>query len=523
MFQEREDSISTRLIHFCFAWLVTGEQRYFEKAREIALHLAKWEQWTDLSYGAGGVKACLDTGHCTYAMAMFYDGCFDRLSDAEKVEMRQALVGKGIEPILGFVDHYPPDTNGYAVLLSGATLAALALRPEDAKGGESLAQCITKTRVSLDRGGKDGGTFEGPMYGTYLLDSLALVFDALISARVEHDLFAHPYLATMPRYCLGLSAPDTKQIPCFSDGSPGTAVPKLMSILAQRGSTDAAYYLQLIGALRPSGIYDFVRFDESKLRPEPPAWNPSTVFVDIGYASLRDGFNAAAPSLFFKSGPTRNRIGHNHYDHNAFVLSYAGQWIVPDRGYHDFYRPARRKFSQGSMGHCTVVLDVDDAYYKDPTVPAPGHDQVDLAGGRIREFFAGQAFDYVKGEAAAAYNSATAKVLERFDRRIVFVKPHFFVIRDDLASAQPHAYSFLLHSDGVGEIEPQGDLFLLSRVRAQVWGRVFSSAKTTCRVETYPDAESYGPFLRVETEKTPATTFTTFLFPRPEPRRSAWR
>ena len=44
MFQERADAISTRLIHFSFAYLVTGEDAVLRRRpREIALHLAKWE------------------------------------------------------------------------------------------------------------------------------------------------------------------------------------------------------------------------------------------------------------------------------------------------------------------------------------------------------------------------------------------------------------------------------------------------------------------------------------------------
>jgi hypothetical protein len=515
MFQERADSISTRLIHFSFAFLVTNEEAYFTKARQIALALCGWDEWTDSSYGAGRIKACLDTGHCTYSVAMFYDWCYAKLAEPDRVLLQKALVSKGIEPILGYVDHYPPDTNGYAVLLCGATLACLALRAEEPRADLWLQQCLEKTRVSLDRGGKDGGTFEGPMYGTYLLDSFALAFDALTSARVEHTLFEHPYLATMPRYCLGLLAPDTLQIPCFSDGSPGVAVPKLMMILAQRGSSDAAYYLELIGALKISDLYDFVRFSEDRIDPRPPTWNPSSVFVDIGYASLRDGFNASAPSLFLKSGPTTNRIGHNHYDHNAFVMSYGGQWLVPDRGYHNFYVPAKRKFSLGSIGHCTVVLNVDDAWLADTTVPSPGHDQVNLAGGRIAEFFAGTAFDYAKGEAAAPYNPKGRTVLDRFDRRIVYIKPIGFVIRDDLAAPEPHAYSFLLHCDGTGEILSAGDGWRLERMHSQLHAHVLSSAPTTAVVRTCPGAESYGQFLRVETSRVPAASFTTLLLPQP--------
>ncbi|NUQ61120.1 MAG: heparinase II/III family protein [Pirellulales bacterium] len=515
MFQEREDSITTRLVHFSFAYLVTGEQKYFDKAKQIALHLAHWQQWTDPSYGAGRLRCCLDTGHCLYAMGMCYDWCYDRLTETERALLREAIAKKGIVPALDGVGAYPADTNGYAVITAGAGLAALAIRPEEPKAGEYLQQCLDKTRVSLDRGGKDGGMFEGPMYGTYLIDSFALFFDALVSAQVTHDLFDHPYLKTMDRYCIGLLAPDTRQIPCFSDGSPGIAVPKLMGLLAQRGSTDAAWYLVQVNAIKPEGIYDFVRFDAGKLSPKQPDWNPSTDFRDIGYASLRDGFNARAPSLFFKSGPEKNRIGHNHYDHNAFVVSYGGQWVIPDRGYHSFYVPEKRKFSLGSLGHCTIVLDVDEAYLHDQKVPSPGHEQVQLAGGKIVDFFAGKRFDFVKGTAGQTYNSTGPKVLDRFDRSIVYLKPHLFVIRDQLSAPQPHRYDFLLHCDAAGDIEAMGDAFLVTRGRAQVYAKVMSSEKLTPHIESYPGAEDYGPYLRVQTEKTPAASFLTVLYPRP--------
>lgn len=513
MFQERDDSLTTRLVHFSFAYLVTGDDLYFQKAKEIAMHLSHWANWTDRSYGSA--KCCLDTGHCMYAVGMFYDWCFDRLSDAERAQVRNAIINNGILPSLEDVDRYPSDTNGYAVITAGMGLAALAIRPEEPRADEWLQACIDKTRVSLDHGGKDGGMFEGPMYGTYLIDSFALLLDGLNSAQVQHDLFQHPYLKTMDRYCIGLLAPDTNQIPCFSDGSPGTAVPKLQSILAQQGSSDAAWYLQRIDAVKPETIYDFIRFDESKLHPAQPPWNPSVALLDIGYASLRDGFNANAATLFFKSGPYANNIGHNHFDHNSFVISYARQWIIPDRGYHDFYIAARRKFSEGTIGHCSVVLDVDDAYMHDQTSPAPGHDQVTRAKGRIADFFGGKYYDFVKGSAAEAYNTDTLKVLDQFDRSIVYLKPDVFVIYDQLAAPQPHSYNFLLHTDGNGEIAQQDNVFTVTRGNAQVWAQSWSPANLTPHIETYPGAEGYGSYLRLETGRTPATTILTALYPRP--------
>jgi hypothetical protein len=288
-----------------------------------------------------------------------------------------------------------------------------------------------------------------------------------------------------------------------------------MGVLAHRGSSDAAWYLEQIGALPIDDLYEFIRFDPAKLDPKQPEWNPSVALHDIGYASLRDWYNAEAPSLFFKAGPYENNIGHNHYDQNAFVISYGGEWIIPDRGYHSFYDPAKRKFSLGSMGHNTVVLDIDEAYRQRTTVPDPGHDQVKRTGGRIAEFYGGEAFDYVRGEAAEAYNTDERKVLDRFDRSIVYVKPHFYVVHDDLAAPEPHSFNFLLHADGMSWIEPAGDAFRTYRTTSEVYSRIVSPSKVTTHIETYPGAESYGPYLRVATEPTTKTGFTALLYPRP--------
>jgi hypothetical protein len=61
MFQEREDSITTRLFSFSLSFLLTEDVKYANAAKKIVLHLSKWNNWTDISYTCG--TACLDTGH----------------------------------------------------------------------------------------------------------------------------------------------------------------------------------------------------------------------------------------------------------------------------------------------------------------------------------------------------------------------------------------------------------------------------------------------------------------------------
>ena len=154
MFQERSDSITTRIIHLSFAYLITGDRAYADRAKTIVMHLTNWDQWTDPSYTAGQVKACLDTGHCTKCVGFFYDWCYDTLSDDERATIREAIATKGILPSLADVDRYPAATNGFAVITSGIVCGALAIRPEDPRAPSTSAAAT----VGLSRAPVTGRT-----------------------------------------------------------------------------------------------------------------------------------------------------------------------------------------------------------------------------------------------------------------------------------------------------------------------------------------------------------------------------
>ena len=72
-----------------------------------------------------------------------------------------------------------------------------------------------------------------------------------------------------------------------------------------------------------------------------------------------------------------------------------------------------------------------------------------------------------------------------------------------------------MHSDKSGAIEREGDVVLVRRGSAEVFVRVMSSIPTLSHIGLYPGAESYGPFLRVETEAAMGADFLTVLYPRP--------
>lgn len=513
LFQERADSITTRLKYFLTAYLITREDRYYEKAREIVFHLCAWEgAWNDATFGED--HAGLDTSHAAIWVGVFYDWCYDRMTEAERATVRDALINKALVLLREAAAQGVAYHNITVLKLVGLGIGSIAIMDEDERAPAWIEFVIGRLRENFDAQGSDGGAKEGPMYGNYAATAIADFLWASQTAGIEHDLFDHPYLRTLPRYCVSLLDPGSAQLPCFGDGGPGLAFGDMNLILALHGDSDAAWFCREISMFKEPSPRTFIAMDPARIRPRAPDYNPSDCFIDVGYAVLRDGFNPDAAFMAFKCGPPEDAIGHNHFDHNSFMLSYAGAWIAWDPGYRNYFHPARRKYTVSTLGHNTVVLDLDEDYLAEMSYRILGHDQVQLAGGRIREFFTSDAFDYLLGDATATYNTDEVRVLDRFYRQVVFVKPNVFFVRDTLAAPEPHTFSALMHVSAQDTFHILGDAAeaVSSACRLQI--HPFSPAGITLKTATFPEAEGYGSYLAATTGPTDATTILTVLVPR---------
>ncbi len=514
MFQERSDSITTRIKHFIFAYVLTGEAGYFEKAKEVVFHLCRWPVvWTDPSYGGG--KPCLDTGHAAHVVGLFYDWCWDALTDEERRFVREALVEKALAPIDGILDGVADYHNYSAVIAMGLGTGGLALLGEDERAETWVQRCLAKTKRSFDVQGSDGGPLEGPMYGTYFASSYARLLWGLYTAGIETDAWDHVFLRTLPRYCIGLMAPKVHQQPTFGDGGSTAAFPLTMTLLALRGDTDAAWYLQQIGALKPGGLEALLLLDPAKVKPRQPEWNPSVCFADIGYASLRDGYNEEAAYLGYKCGPPEKSVGHNHLDHNSFQVCYNGSWLACDPGYRSYFDPPQRKYTTSAFGHNTIVLNLTPEWLVSSDYGTAGVDQVQITQGRIDRFCSFGRFDYLRGDATETYNKGEERPMVRALREVLFIKPRVFVVRDTLEAAEPATWHYMLHTAaGQGmTVEPEGRAMVLApKAALDAW--VFSPGGVEMSRGEYPGAEAYGPYAMATTALGKTRTIASVLVPR---------
>jgi len=425
-----------------------------------------------------------------------------------------ALAEKALAPIDKMMDSVSPYHNYTAVIANGLCVGAVALLGEDERAQAWIDHAAARIKLNFDAQGKDGGPMEGPGYGTYAANNIADAIWALHSAGLPNDLVEHPYIKTLPRYCVSMLSLNTRQLPTFGDGGFVRGFIHLMTILALRGDTDAAWYCQQVHALEPTTVRQFLALDPDRIRPVSPRFNPSTVFVDVGYAVLRDGYQRDSPYLAFKCGPPKAKIGHNHYDHNSFVISYAGTWLAWDPGYRNYFLAPARKYTTSTFGHNSIVVDLDDAFLRDNAPYSVGHTQVHLNRAHIAEYFTSEAFDYVMGEAAGAYNNDKVCVLDQFDRHIVYAKPRVFFMFDTLAAPQRHTFSFMLHAARDAAFEIEEDQVRL--VSTGGYLQVFLCSPQGLQFSTglYAGAEVYGPYLAATTRRVSNARFIAALVPR---------
>ena len=169
------------------------------------------------------------------------------------------------------------------------------------------------------------------------------------------------------------------------------------------------------------------------LRPAPPPSTPSRLFAEGGYAVMRGGWDARAHHLIFDAGPLGCGMsdGHGHADLLAIQCSVFGEPYLVDPGTYCYAgQPEWRAFFRGTSAHSTIV--VDGTGQAEPAGPFRWHDR---PRARVRRWASTDAFDFADAD-HDAYGRLPDPVIHR--RRVLFVKPRYWVVVDDLGGAAEH-------------------------------------------------------------------------------------
>ncbi|HEX2668998.1 MAG TPA: alginate lyase family protein [Gammaproteobacteria bacterium] len=429
------------LVHLAQAWRLSGEERYAVLFAESVRH---WMQANPPGMGinwASSMEISYRLISWCWALELFRGA--PPLTPGLHAEMLGWLRAHASH-VEKYLSHYfSPNTH-----LTGEALGlfyAGTLFPELPRAARwrRLGQNILLEQLTRQVHA-DGVYFEqSTCYQRYTIE---IYLHFLILARrngIEVPAWALERVQKMLDSLLAFCRPDGS-MPQMGDTDGGRLLP-----LAQRGADDCRDVLSLAAAFFGRADYAWAArgitpevawllgragweaFDA--LEPVPPATPPSRLFPEGGQAVLQSGWEHDAHQLLLDVGPLGCRVtsGHGHADLLAIQCSAYGKAQLVDPGTYCYTGNAHwRDHFRSSAAHNTVTVD-----HKSQAVPVGPFAWRSRPAAKLRNWITTPGFDYVDAE-HDAYRRLSDPVRHR--RRVLFVKPHYWVVVDDLEGAEVH-------------------------------------------------------------------------------------
>jgi hypothetical protein len=432
--------------NIAFTWMITGEKKYAEAARQWVLHLTAWDP-----DGPTNFKLNCEAGKVMlYRPARAYDWAWDTLSEADHAKVRAAMQRRIADAwksgeVAGGTGHLsrPYSSHGNRVWhkVGEAGVAFLGEVPE---AETWLDYAVNKFYgcypIWAD---DDGGWHEGVSYWNGYM-SKAVWWQQYAKSALNIDGLKKPFFAQIGDYPLYIAPPHSPNAG-FGDLAfrpPSSTAIAFLEYYCRMGAVTPGghagywrWWMQQYGCKGETGIFGFLyAANLPALPPAQPPTNlpPSKIFHGIGVASLHTTLLDSRDDVHFllKSSPFGTQ-SHGHNAHNTFQLNAYGESLLPACVYRDLHGSKfHYQWVHSTRAQNGVLVNGEGQI---PHSPAPN--------GRISEELLTPAFDYVCGDATEAYGGR----LTRARRLVVFLKPDVLVLCDDLAAREPATFQFMLH------------------------------------------------------------------------------
>jgi heparinase II/III-like protein len=509
------------LVRLAQAYRLTGDERY---TRAFLDTVADWIRANPRGVGinwASSLEVSLRLMSWTWALVLFRHSPL--LTPAAFRPLVAALRAHAVyvEKYLSY--YFSPNTHltGEALGLFYAGVVFPTL-PRAHRWRTLGARILADESVRQVHG--DGVYFEqSTCYQRYTVDSYLHFLVLAARAGVTVTPPVRDRVQRMVDVLLALRRPDGS-MPVIGDADGGSLLPlgtRAPDDYRALFSTAAAVfhradYAWAAGGLAPETVW--MLGDEGarafgELRPAPPAGPASRLFAQGGYAVMRASWEDRAHQLIVDAGPLGCPVsgGHGHADLLSVQCAAFGEPYLVDPGMSGYTAdPVWREYFRSTAAHSTVSVD--------------GQSQAATAGAfrwqqrpaaRVQRWTSTDTADVIDA-VSDAYGRLADPVTHR--RRVLFVKPRYWLIVDDLLGSAEHrvdvGFQFApLRVDGDGSwVRAHG------RAGSGLLLRAFATAPLAADVIEGWVAPDYGrrrpaPFLRLSTVVRLPLRVVTVLWP----------
>ncbi len=442
------------LMDLSLAFLMSEEDKYARAAKRILLEIASWptddDDVTSVS-ARWGDEAGLSFSKCAH---IAYDWLYPALNDSERKQVFDMCRARAWQTY-GRLNRsnyltYPGESHA-GRLIAYLTDMSLAMAGETPDTETWLTYSLKALLTFYPHwAGVDGGWAEGTGYGLWYNTFYIPAFESL-RRLADYDLWQRPFFNRI-RYFFFYCMANHGEIRPFGDaaerGGPGTrggsGYAELMAFHAQRYNDPyVGWWVKQIPGYRgqKDGFGALLHKDELPAKA-PTDLPKSRVFKSVGWAGLHSDITKPESDtcLIFKSSPYGS-VSHSHADQNAFAIMKGGTALAIPSGYYgpSYGKPHHAQWTRSTKANNCVLVN------------GQGQKIRVADGGAIVGFKDAAGYSYVAGDATPAYVGR----LNKWVRRILFLRPGLFLLLDDIEAPAQSRYQWMLHA--FEKMEIKGD------------------------------------------------------------------
>ena len=494
-------AVLTRLMHLCYAYHVTGEEKYAARAvKEIEATVA-FPDWHPRHF--------LDCAELCAAIAFAYDWLYDYLSEDLKAAVRAAIIKNGFHAVMEEYNNEPehknvldpnrgyrwyqdkPGDNWKMVCNGGLTLAVLTIFDEiECDLCETILTCAfddTYEAVRAFYAEQDGTYSEGVGYWSYATRYLSFYSSGLqTAAGTDFGLTDWIGLARSPYFLLSMSSPNYIGFN-FGDAMESKITSPLFSWCAARFNDPALYAIRRKDI--EAGKSDYIDVLYFRDVPYVPLSDMPLAFGHVGADNATFRTSAESDALFAGIHFAKNNAYHGHKDMGTFILNIGAKRFFLDLGMDNYnLKPYRGCYRFRAEGHNTIIFN-----------PSPENDQEWEAKCTTDRFFNCEDYGFAIADMSAAYPErrvVRGMMLDRTSKSVL--------IQDEIECKAEDVIRWSAHTAASVEIAEDGKSALLDMDGVKLRAEILTEGTFAVALGR---ADEYSPVLAPaprESDPTPA-------------------